>query len=87
LIGIIDCWGIDGIEISGVIATTATGIEIKCGMIGHGVLHLIDGRHLDMIAGDIIAGWVMHIGVMAGVGITIMAGMAGMIILGAGDSK
>jgi hypothetical protein len=37
------------------------GIEIRCGMIGLGVIlagilgvHRIDGHHLDMIDGDII---------------------------------
>jgi TPP-dependent pyruvate/acetoin dehydrogenase alpha subunit len=64
-----------------------TGIELKCGMIGHGVSLHIDGHHSDMIDGDIITGWAM----LTGVGIATMAGitMAGMDITmtGTGDGE
>jgi hypothetical protein len=38
-----------------------------------------------MIVGAIITGWAMHIGVIAG--ITITAGMAGIITNGVGETK
>ena len=56
------------------------GTETKCGMIGCGVLHLIDGLFLDMIDGDIIT----MVGIMDSmvmVGIITMVGIIG--ILGA----
>jgi len=56
-----------------VLIMATTGIELKCGMTGFGVSLHIDGHHLDMTDGDIIAGWAMLIG--AGVGIVIMAGI------------
>jgi hypothetical protein len=65
------------------------GIEIRCGMIGLGVIQagilgvlLIDGHHLDMIDGDIIIGWAMSIMV----GIVIMAGMD-TTMTGTGDGE
>jgi len=48
-------------------------------MTGSGVLHLIDGHHLDMIDGDITIGWVIH--TMGTVGIIITDGTIGTIIL------
>ena len=67
-----------------------TGTELKCGMTGFGVSLYIDGHHLDMIVGDITAGWAMLTG--AGVGTVTMAGItttAGMDItmIGTGDGE
>jgi hypothetical protein len=65
------------------------GIEIRCGMIGLGVIQagilgvlLIDGLYLDMIDGDIIIGWAMS----TMVGIVIMAGMD-TTMTGTGDGE
>ena len=57
------------------------GIELKCGTIGHGVYHLIDGRHLDMIDGDTVTTvGITTVGITT-VGITTMGGTIGTIIL------
>jgi len=51
LIGIIEYWG------TGTASTILIIVEVKCGMIGFGVIigiHLIDGHHLDMTDGVII---------------------------------
>jgi len=53
-------------------------------MTGSGVLHLIDGHHLDMIDGDITIGWVIHTTGTVGIIITdgtITDGTIGTIIL------
>jgi len=79
------------------------GIEIKCGMIGLGVIQagilgvlLIDGHHLDMIDGDIIcitAGTITDGDITTGwamstmAGTTITAGMDITITIGVGETK
>jgi len=93
LIGLIDI--IIGTLIWGI---TTTGIEIKCGMIGLGVIMVgilgvlpIDGHHLDMIDGDIIYtmvgittdGVIVDITVMGGT--TIMDGIITVKIVGTED--
>jgi len=64
-----------------------TGTEIKCGMIGFGGLHLIDGHHLDMIDGVIIIGVTVGI-TMVGI---IMDGIVGVgiitMVIGVGEPK
>jgi len=69
-----------------IILIIGVGIEIECGMIGLGALHLIDGLYSDMIDGDIIiiTGWAMF--TMDGVGMDIMemdgiTTMDGMVIM------
>lgn len=71
--------------------TTLTGIEIRCGTIGHGVIlagilgvHLIDGPLLGTIDGDIITGLIIYTMDTVGIittGGTIMVGTIGTIIL------
>jgi len=76
LIGTIAYWArcIIGIEIIGVIAIIIIGIEIKCGMIGHGALHLIVGHHLVMICGVIITMDGIHgiVLIMVGMALTLI---------------